>query len=502
MDDQLLEIETDVLVVGGGGSGLAAAATAAELGRQVILLEKNANLGGSTAWSVGSISATCTEHQLRKGIKDYPQHHLEDLKLFSGTLADIDDFELGRVLTDNITDTFAWLRSTGLEFIGPMAEPPHRQPRMHNVLPNSHAFPYHLGRYCRKLGVDVRLDTQVKSLLKDGGRIIGVEAEIGGKKIRFKARGGVVLAAGDYSASQKYKAEFVSEEVSMVDAVNVTATGDGFRIALEQGATMVNAGRIRGPVMRFVPPPHTKLVQRIPPWRVLTRLMRWSFENLPDSLLRPFMMSFLTTALGPSSELTQQGAVLVNRDGMRFTDEMGNSNLPVSRQPERLAWFVFDEDTASRFTSWPYFVSTAPGVAYAYLPDYRRTRPDLFVRAESLGELASRLGMPPAALEASIDAYNANRSVAGVVGRGSRPAICKAPFYALGPAKSYVVFTNGSLRVSQQLEVLDGAGHPIPGLYAAGSNGQGAMLLEGHGHHLGWAFTSGRIAGRQAAFYR
>ena len=148
MDDQLLEIETDVLVVGGGGSGLAAAAAAAELGREVVLLEKNANLGGSTAWSVGSISATCTEHQLRKGIKDYPQHHLEDLKLFSGTLADIDDFELGRLLTDNITDTFAWLRSTGLEFIGPMAEPPHRQPRMHNVLPNSHAFPYHLGRYC------------------------------------------------------------------------------------------------------------------------------------------------------------------------------------------------------------------------------------------------------------------------------------------------------------------------------------------------------------------
>jgi hypothetical protein len=40
----------------------------------------------------------------------------------------------------------------------------------------------------------------------------------------------------------------------------------------------------------------------------------------------------------------------------------------------------------------------------------------------------------------------------------------------------------------------------IPGLYAAGSNGQGGVLLEGHGHHLGWAFISGRIAGRNAAF--
>ncbi|MSQ57124.1 MAG: FAD-binding protein [Limnohabitans sp.] len=371
---------------------------------------------------------------------------------------------------------------------------------MHNVLPNSHAFPYHLGRYCRKLGVDIRLNTRAKSLVKEGGRITGLEAEIGVEKIRFKARRGVVLVAGDYSASEEYKSEFVSEEVALVDAVNVTATGDGFRIALEQGATMVNAGRIRGPVMRFVPPPHTKFIQRIPPLRTFTRLMRWSFENLPDFFLRPFMMSFLTTALGPSFELTQQGAILINRDGYRFTDELKNQNMSVSRQPERLAWFIFDEDTASRFTRWPYFVSTAPGVAYAYLPDYRRTRPDLFVCVKTLDELAGRLGLPSDALKASIEAYNDNRSFKGIPGRGSRPAICKLPFYALGPAKSYIVFTNGSLRVSQQLEVLDGTGHPILGLYAAGSNGQGAMLLEGHGHHLGWAFTSGRIAGRQAAF--
>lgn len=502
VDDGGRVIETDVLVVGGGGSGLAAAAAAAEIGREVILLEKNANLGGSTAWSVGSISATCTEYQLRKRIKDHPRDHLEDLKLFSGSLAHIDNFELGSVLTDNITATFAWLRHTGLEFIGPMPEPPHRQPRMHNVLPNSRAFPYHLGRYCRKLGVDVRLDAPVKRLLKEGGRIVGVEAEIDGKQQLLKASGGVVLAAGDYSASREYKAKFVSDELAMVDPVNPTATGDGFRVALEQGATMVNADRIHGPLMRFVPPPRPKFVQRIPPLRAVTRVMRWSLENLPDAVLRPFMMSFLTTALGPSPDLFKEGAVLVNREGRRFTDELGAPNLPMTRQPDRVAWIVFDEDMASRFVRWPYFVSTAPGVAYAYLPDYRRTRPDLFARGQSLGALARRLRMSAAALEASIEAYNADRAVDGTPGRGARPIISKPPFYALGPAKSYVVFTDGSLRVSHRLEVLDGAGKAIPGLYAAGSNGQGGMLLKGHGHHLGWAFTSGRIAGREAALYR
>ena len=71
---------------------------------------------------------------------------------------------------------------------------------------------------------------------------------------------------------------------------------------------------------------------------------------------------------------------------------------------------------------------------------------------------------------------------------------------ALGPAKSWIVIADGGLRVTNRLEVVGRDGTPIPGLFAAGSAGQGGLLLEGHGHHLGWAFTSGRIAGRHAAF--
>jgi 2-methylcitrate dehydratase PrpD len=79
------------------------------------------------------------------------------------------------------------------------------------------------------------------------------------------------------------------------------------------------------------------------------------------------------------------------------------------------------------------------------------------------------------------------------------PTLERPPFFALGPVRSYVVFTDGGLRVSERLEVLRADGETIPGLYAAGSAGQGGLLLEGHGRHLGWAFISGRIAGRHAA---
>src|SRR3954469_10124031 len=91
---------TDVLVVGGGGTGLAAASEVARLGRKVILLEKNPQTGGSTSWSVGSITAVNTPHQKRAGIKDSPQAHFEDLELHAGPLAPRDNLALRRILVD------------------------------------------------------------------------------------------------------------------------------------------------------------------------------------------------------------------------------------------------------------------------------------------------------------------------------------------------------------------------------------------------------------------
>ena len=76
-------MDTDVLVIGGGGSGLAAAIEAAVCGARVIVMEKNPALGGTTARSIGSISAACTPHQQRLGITDSPQSHFHDMTLFS-----------------------------------------------------------------------------------------------------------------------------------------------------------------------------------------------------------------------------------------------------------------------------------------------------------------------------------------------------------------------------------------------------------------------------------
>ena len=493
MSDSPATTVADVIVVGAGGAGLAAASEAARLGRSVILLEKNPDSGGSTSWSVGSITATNTPHQKKAGIKDTPQEHFEDLALHAGALAPRDNLALRRILVDHTNEMMEWLMSLGVVFVGPMPEPPHRYSRMHNVVPNSRSFAYHLTRHCRRLGVDIRVRTRSERLLAENGRVVGVEATLpDGSRHQFRARGALVLASGDYSNARDMKARYASPDVVEVDAVNATATGDGHRMALEVGAVVVNGDIVRGPIMRFIPPTRPNFLQRLPPLRPLARFMAWSIEHLPQWILRPAFMSFLTTALGPSPELYKEGAVLVNQLGRRFTDELGTPNLDVAKQAGRIAWIVFDRKVAEKFSAWPRYISTAPGVAYAYLADYRRNRADIYHQADTVEGLAASMSVPAPALAAALREYNA-------AGRGTRPALDAAPYYALGPVKSYVVFTDGGLKVSERLEVLREDGSVIRGLYAAGSAGQGGLLLEGHGHHLGWAFISGRIAGRNAA---
>lgn len=477
----------DVIVVGGGGAGLAAAIEAAQAGARTLLLEKNARLGGSTAWSIGSVTATQTPHQRRRGIVDSPADHWADMPGFAGPLQPRDNDALRRILCDEMPGTFQWLLDSGVCFHGPMPEPPHRQPRMHNVLPNSRAFIYHLERRARRAGVQVRLGTPVESLAVDGGRVSGVFARSGQGRLRLAARGGVVLAAGDFTADPVLKARFMGEQEAKVDAVNATATGDGQRMAEALGAQIVNGDLALGPELRFIAPAQENFVRRLPPWRPLALAMQWSLEHVPMAWLRPFMMKFLTTMLAPAAALFDDGARLVNQRGQRFGDERHRPAWRLPDQPGKRGWIVMDGRMAGRYQAWPHFISTAPGIAYAYLADYRRNRPDVYAQAGTLHELAARLGMDAAALQASAAAD------------GDRPALDQPPYIALGPVRSVFVHAEGGLRVDAEHRVLDAQGAPIPGLRAAGSTGQGGLLLKGHGHHLAWAFASGRRAGRLAA---
>ena len=491
------EFLADVIVVGGGGSGMAAAIEARRLGRHVILLEKNPTVGGSTIRSIGSISASATPHQIRKGIKDNPDDHFADLGKFNEPLKGNrgeDNLALRRILVDNVNDSLRWLMSIGVVFFGPTPEPPHRKPRMHNILPNSRAYGYFLEKNARAIGVDIRVDRRARSFVLDGNQVEGVECILpDGSVERYRARGGVVLTTGDYSASPELKAEFGTAGDARVGATNPTNTGDGHTMARQIGARVIN-GHMLLTLVRFIAPP-PKWLHMLPPWRPLTKFMAWSLENMPDWLLRPFIMSFLTTVLAVSPHLFRAGAILVNKRGERFADELEKPVYPLAEQPDQTGYIILDSKLAKQFSAFPNFVSTAPGIAYAYIPDYERSRGDVVRKANSLAELATKIGADPAMLAKTV----ADRNASSATG-GRFPALDSAPYYALGPMRSFVNLTDGGLAINDKFQVLGHDEKPIEGLFAAGSAGQGGIMLEGHGHHLGWAFTSGRLAARNAAY--
>ena len=193
--------------------------------------------------------------------------------------------------------------------------------------------------------------------------------------------------------------------------------------------------------------------------------------------------------MAPELDLFAKGALLVNKYGERITGAPPSLGLTIADHPDKIGYVVLDQAMAEKFSAWPNFISTAPGVSYAYFDDFRRTRPDIFHKGGSLADLADDLAIDGKTLAASVDAHN----------KDAAQALTKPPYFALGPAKSYVVLTDGGLAVSNGLQVLGENDKPIPGLFAAGSVGQGGLMLKGHGHHIGWAFTSGRLAGRIAA---
>lgn len=481
----------DVVVVGGGGSGLAAAIEARAAGAEVALIEKNPELGGSTAWSIGSVTATQTPHQARKGIVDSPADHWRDMAGFNGELDPRDNKDLRRLLADEMPDTFRWLLKHGVRFYGPMPEPPHTKPRMHNVLPNSRAFITHLSKAARRAGVEIFCSTRATALVSERGRIGGVECTTADGPRRFHARGGVVLAAGDFTSDPELKARFMGPQAAKIDGVNITATGDGQKLAVRLGARIVNGDLALGPELRFVPPPGRNILLMLPPWWLLANLMAWSLDHMPSALLRPFVMSFVTTALAPSLDLFAEGALLINKRGERFTDERDKPAYALPDQPDKVAYILLDKRITHLFSRWPHFISTAPGVAYAYVDDYRHNRRDIFNVARTLDALAERLSIPAAVLADSVRKYNENA--------GNRPKLGEGPYVALGPLRAVFVHAEGGLAVDREHRVLGEGNKPIPGLYAAGSTGQGGLLLKGHGHHLGWAFASGRRAGSNAA---
>ncbi|MFB6311175.1 MAG: FAD-binding protein [Salinirussus sp.] len=448
--------QADVVVVGGGGAGMTAAIAAAETVSDVLILEADDSVGGVTARAIGSYSVAETPHQRDAGVSDSVQAHFDDIDKFIAEAAAAGRYDpvtnrrelvardrpdLRRLMVERGPDTFDWLRDLGLEYSGPHPEPPHRVPRMHNVQPNTRA---------------VELETPARDLLMDGRRVVGVRDADGGI---YAAHGGVILATGGYYANQALRTEFTADDTAPPFAE--FGSGAGQELAREVGAELVNM----------------------------------------DLLSRSFRVGGPLWTSPELGAIAAAGGAIVTPEGDRFVNELSDHDqlFDATRDAGGTCYAVFDGQLAERFSGWPDYLSTFPGIAYGYVDDYAET--EYLASGETLADLAAATDMQPAVLEEAIEEFNA-------AARWERPdrfgrmdftePLVEPPFYALGPIGTYALITDGGVAVNTRLEALDGDGAPIRGLYAVGDTAGGPLRV-GHGHHHLWLFNSARTAGEEAA---
>jgi hypothetical protein len=492
----------DVIVVGAGGSGLAAAVSAAENGASVLVLEKQEAPGGSTGIAVGSFTASRTPWQKKAGIEDNPADHAEDAGKFPPPQhEERNNGELRRFFLEHAAETLDWLAEKGLAFHGPSPEPPNRVPRMHNVVPAAKAYVIALQGALRRHGGEILCNAPVTRLVRGDGRIAGVTASVDGRSCDFTARKGVVLAAGDYTNAPDLIAEFKGDAFSRIEGIFTGAHGDGHRLARAAGAELVNMDITYGPEIRFVPPEKKPILQRLPAGGLFHKLMGRLMPLAPKAFVNYIIKQQLVTWQHPEDALFEDGAILVNSHGDRFCNEKvyPAREIAIVEQPGKIAYILLDSRLVNTYSKWPKFISTAPEIAYAYVNDYLRLRPDVSIAEDSLEALAAARNLPADTLENAVEAFN--RYAAGEqpdpFGReGDTQPLMGDNWVLLGPARSWFTTAEGSPAINAKLQVLDTEGTPIPGLYAAGQNGLGGQVLWGHGLHIGWAITSGRLVGR------
>src|SRR5262245_46738365 len=315
----------DVIIVGGGGSGLAAAVSVAQHRGRVLLVEKQPYLGGTTGIAVGSFTAAGTRWQRAKQIADSSNDHADDAGKFASPDVEAkNNRTLREFFLGHAAETLNWLESLGVEFIGPSPEPPNRVPRMHNAVPNAKAYIAALQMELGRLGGTVITGAAVTELLRENGRVVGVRvaADSGSETSNaFYTKRGVILAAGDYASAPDLIRRFKGFGYDAIEGINPLAGGDGQRLVEAAGGQLVNMDVTYGPELQFVSPTRPGFQSWLPAGRWSSGLMAAAARLAPRWLMRAHIKRLLVTWQHPENSLFEDGAVLVNCRGERFCNE-------------------------------------------------------------------------------------------------------------------------------------------------------------------------------------
>ena len=489
--------DVDVVVVGAGGAGMTAAIVAADAGKNVLVVESQAMVGGNSVRSTGGLNAADTPYQdenefgeqagvektlataaeswadnetitaLAAAVQEQWDAYQENPEGYfdSAELMELDtmiggkginDPELVKTLCENSASAIEWLESVGASLTSVSSFGGASVKRIHRPLDEegkvisvgSYIVPI-LQENLESRGIELLLNTTATSILMNDGAAAGIEAETAdGAAVTVNAKS-VVLATGGFGANLDMVVEYKPELEGFMTTNAPGALGQGITMAQEAGADVVDLDQIQ---------------------------------------IHPTVQA--DTASLITEGLRGDGAILVNAEGQRFIDEVGTRDVVSAAeiaQTGSYSWLIVDQAMVD-----------ASSVIQGYI------NKGFTLTGEDYASLAEAIGVDPVAFEETMNTWN------GYVEAGEDPDFGRtsfanplntAPYYAI-KVTAGIHHTMGGVKINTNTEVIDTEGNVIPGLFAAGEVAGGVHGANRLGGNAVADFTVfGIIAGNAAADY-
>lgn len=434
----------DVIVVGAGGAGLTAALQAHELGLDVVVFEKNEALGGNTNRASSGMNASETFVQLRDGIIDDNDDFYKETFKGGGKLNDRD---MLRYFVDHSALAISWLKDhdivlDDLTMTGGMSKK--RAHRPSSMMPVGGYLVTGILKKIKEENIPVFNNSRVVELLKPDDKVTGIKVETDRGMLEIEAKA-VMLATGGFGSSKELIRKYRPDLYDYKTTNQEGATGDGLKLGKEVGAQLRDMNFIQVHPTAQTDTDHTFLI---------------------------------------GEGVRGEGAILVNREGMRFVNELNTRKVvsnAITDLHEDGAYLIFDQDIRDHFKAIEFYDHVG-----------------LVERGDTIEELAHEIGVDAINLENTIKEWNRDVELHQDTnfGRttGMDRGIVKAPYFAIHvhPAIHY---TMGGLHINDKTQVIDGNGNVIPGLFAAGEVSGG---LHGNNRIGGNSIAETVIFGRQA----
>lgn len=474
------ERHVQALVIGAGGSGLAAAITLQEQGIETLVVDKMANAGGATALTGALINGGCSKQQAERGVTDDVQTMFMDAMVYGSFQ---NDARMTWLMVNNTGDSVDWLHDTvGVEFEEAINHfPEHTNDRA--FYPKGKQPGYLTGtmeQHYLSNGGELLLETRAQHLLTEDGRVIGASCSTADGTLNIYADV-TLLATGGYGASVALRP---ADQMGTLFYGASSSTGDGIIMAEEVGA--------------------------------MTHYMQY-LKSYPQGIEKPldggnitadgttFRSNAYISPLASQAVTLNDGAIYVNVEGERCMNEnmdFVSIKKVTQKQTDMTVYLVMDQ---KGYDKWMGMMEVSAGLTPEIVApwlDADDGKP-VFRKGATVEEAAAKAGIDAEKLSATVAHFNE------MVASGKDDDFGRAemsvgldsdgPIYIV-EQRLRMATSLGGLKTSTSFEVYDENEQAIDGLYACGEVIGGVHGDESMPSNcVAWAVTSGRLAAKAAA---